>query len=234
MRMIAYWAPKSATPEAEWEDGAAYSRRTGRFAIADGASAGSGSREWAYTLVRDFVATGGALTNFDSWLAATRAGFDPRSAEFPPPRVPDWVRASNEHTGAYATFLGAHLESARLRAVAVGDCCLFHVTATGVRTFPLASASDFGSQPSLVASRADASAPALTYQADLAPADVVLAATDALAQWVLTDIAANLPVLLGIGHRGFRDLCGDLRAGRHMRDDDVTLLRAAIGRGGTG
>jgi hypothetical protein len=228
MHMVAYWAPKSATPEAEWEDGAAYSRRTGRFAIADGASAGSGSREWAYTLVRDFIATDRALTDFPGWLAATRAGFDPRSAEFPPPRVPDWVRASNEHTGAYATFLGGQLESGHLTAVAVGDCCLFHVTATGVRTFPLASATDFGSQPSLIGSRATGGAETYTYQADLAPADVVLAATDALAQWMLTDVEANLPVLLGIGHRGFRELCRDLRAAKRMRDDDVTLLRAAI------
>jgi len=74
MRMIAYWAPKSATPDAEWEDGAAYSRRTGRFAVADGASAGSGSREWAYTLVREFVASDLALTDFAGWLASTRAG----------------------------------------------------------------------------------------------------------------------------------------------------------------
>ena len=47
---VAFWEPKAGTARSEWEDGCAYSPETGWFAIADGASAGTSSREWGDTL----------------------------------------------------------------------------------------------------------------------------------------------------------------------------------------
>jgi hypothetical protein len=239
--MIAYWLPKEATAVAEWEDGAAYNAGTGWFAVADGASTGSSSREWAYTLVSLFVADRAAEVfeavpeGFVGWVESVRARFDPRSPEFSRSRVPDWVRTVGEHTGAHATFLGGHLGAGELRAVAVGDCCLFHFHQTGeVVIFPLNDPGQFGSRPALISSLPGdgkrVAGSARYYTASLAPGDVVLAASDAFAEWLVRN--ASDPVtrkaLARIGHRGFGELCRDLRSIGAMRNDDVTMWRASV------
>lgn len=239
--MVAYWLPKEATATAEWEDGAAYSPRTGWFAVADGASTGSNSQEWAYTLVNSFMADRvadvfeAAPGGFAGWLESVRARFDPRSAEFPRSRVPDWVRTVGEHTGAHATFLGGHLGARELRAVAVGDCCLFHFRRSGeVVTFPLNDPGQFGSRPALISSHpgdaARVAGSARYYAAPLTAGDVVLATSDAFAEWLMRNATdpATRQALSRIGNQGFGELCQDLRAIGEMRNDDVTLWRASV------
>jgi hypothetical protein len=244
--MTAYWLPKDGTPAREWEDGAAYSPRTGRFAVADGASTGVGSREWAYSLVASFVRDDALAERavaephgFLPWVAAVRAGFDPHSPEFPPTQVPDWVRAAGDREGAHATFLGGVIDDHRVRVVAVGDCCLFHLEpgAGTPRAFPIADAAGFGNQPLLISSRSDRDRALVAgirhYRAAIQPGDVVLVASDALAAWLATnlDIADVWQAIARIGRDGFADLCRDLRATQRMRNDDVTLLRARVPAG---
>jgi len=242
MDMVAYWAPKQGTAFSDWEDGAAYNRCSGWFAVADGASTGINSREWAYTLTGSFIsnrperALTDPATGFDEWVEMTRAGFDPGSRDFLPSTAPLWVQAEGSKRGAYATLLAGRIAAGTLRAIAVGDCCLFLVRAAGrVESFPLTSPQDFDAHPQLVSSlpvqgRRPASPPR-PFERDLEAGDVVYVASDALAQW-LTGQRGNPAVwhmLSGIGNAGFRDLCADLWDGKHMKNDDITLLRAKFG-----
>src|SRR6267378_47866 len=52
--------PKAGSTQAEYEDAVAWSRRRGRFAVADGASASAFARLWAQLLVQAYV--GGRLS----------------------------------------------------------------------------------------------------------------------------------------------------------------------------
>lgn len=236
--MIAYWLPKDGTATVEWEDGAAYSNQAGWFAVADGASTGNSSREWAYALVKAFVTTRAATgeDEFVRWVDATRRGFEPHSEEFPASRVPDWVRAAGDRRGAYATFLGGYIADREVRAIAVGDCCLFHLRPhVGAPTcFPLSSPKQFGTSPALISSHPGDDTrmigAAETYRAPVAPGDVIFVASDALAEWLVRN--AEDPhvwrVASTISYRGFQALCRDLRRSGQMKNDDVTLWRASI------
>lgn len=240
LNMVAYWLPKAGTPTSEWEDGVAYSPGSGWFAVSDGASTGGSSREWAYTLASCFI-NDRATSVFDpdgagfvGWIKATRGRFDPRSAEFPASQMPEWVQAAGARQGSYATFLGGRVSGSEVRAVAAGDCCLFQLRADGSQpaTFPLSSKNQFGTKPLLISS-SDRSDEHLTtgigyYRSAVGPGDVVFAASDALAEWLISNLKdpSVWHALSRIDHLGFRDLCADLRSRRAMKNDDVTLWRA--------
>lgn len=237
--MVAYWLPKEGTEDSEWEDGAAYSRGSGWFAVADGASTGANSREWAFSLTRDFISAKAegvfdkASSGFVDWLQATRDRFDPHAAEFARSKAPEWVQAAGAHRGAHATLLAGRLTEHSIDAIAVGDCCLFHLRPDRQPTsFPLQSAQEFGTSPDLIASRPGGNSPPAQvvhrYQEVLNEDDVVLVASDALAEWLIRNIGDPdvRRMLTGIGHRGFRELCRDLRATGQLKNDDVTMFRA--------
>jgi hypothetical protein len=246
-RFVAFWQPKDGTPSHEWEDGCAYSPRTGWFAVTDGASTGIRSREWAYFVAKCFVedrpdemfvADGRHGERFVDWAASVRNRFDPNASEFLPLRAPQWVRAVGEERGAFCTFLGGRLADSGWEALAVGDCCLFHVSGgnAGLHTFPLSSPSDIGSAPMLVPSVVTSDS-RLQREVRLGsgrfePADALFVATDALSEWMLgaLDHPALWPTLGRITSTGFAALCADLRQERQMRNDDVTLLRCVGAR----
>ena len=239
--MVAYWLPKHGTALSDWEDGAAYSRATGWFAVADGASTGNNSREWAYMLASSFIANHpvdvfeDSATGLVAWVESTRERFDPKSDEFPRSKAPQWVQRAGSLRGSHATLLAGRLSETHVEALAVGDCCLFHWGSAGIRkSFPLDNTEQFGTSPDLVSSHAGKNEPLNSavrrYREQLQPGDVIFVASDALAEW-LTRSISELKVwelLSRIGHQGFGDLCRDLRANHHMKNDDVTLFRARV------
>ena len=239
----AYWAQKADTPRADWEDGCAYSPSTGWFAVADGASSGVRSREWAFHLTRSFVEAARRdafvdaldVDRFVAWTQTARASFDFDSAEFRSFDVPDWIHQAAMRKGAFATFLGGHLSLAGWRVVAVGDCCLFHVSGDTVTTFPLAPGHDPATAPMLVTSVAvdDIRLAAHTTAASgrLAAGDTLFVTSDALAAWLLAEVEhpATWTALRTIGSDGFNRLCRDLRSADLLKNDDVTMLRFVTG-----
>lgn len=134
--------------------------------------------------------------------------------------------------GSHATFLAARLSAGHVDALAVGDCCLFHLRVDGrVNCFPLGPGDVFGTSPDLISSNARQSNvdPIVQrYREQLDDGDVILAATDALAEWLTRNIgdADVRRLMMRIGNGGFQQLCIDLRARGEMKNDDVTLFRA--------
>jgi hypothetical protein len=240
---VAFWEPKTGTARSEWEDGCAYSPASGWFAVTDGASAGTSSREWAYALALNFVADRpdglvqadeGAGTRFLRWISGVREGFDPDADEFRRATIPEWVRKAGGRRGAFSTLLGGRITAGGWAAVAIGDCCLFHVRAsdgTCVTTFPLSSSDELGATPQLIPTvAADDGTLAGSLRlgsGSVESGDLIFAATDAMAAWMLRDRDRDeMWRLLGrIGAQGFAALCQDLRERSEIRDDDVTLLR---------
>jgi hypothetical protein len=256
-RVTPLWLPKAGQPEAEYEDACAPRRASEwdagaglwRCAVADGATEAADSAIWAKMLVRAYAA--GALDPeaFAAGLAPLRARWAAAIAAAGAGRPLPWYLEEKRRAGAYAALVGLTLDACRRSwsALAVGDCCLFHLRAAELLySFPLRAASDAGSRPVLIASRParDVRRALRITAGDWQPGDVFLLASDALAVWFLRaweqggqpwPLPPALATAFGLGPDGrgaspgaaraaFAEWVAELRGARALRDDDVTLV----------
>jgi hypothetical protein len=246
----AFWLPKSPDAAEEWEDGVALSEATMRFAVADGASAGFDSREWARALVTayrdDPPARGSPPHAAAEWLRRTGERHHARSQDARSQDVAAadaWMYTRAEREGSFAAFLGLRfwpLPPDRLgwEAVAVGDCCLFHVRESRLLdTFPLRRPDQFTRRPDLVPS-APRSLSLLTSRVLIKdgvaePGDLFLLGTDEISKWLLGQ-GGTSPVwrdLRDLRRAGFRALVEEQLAAGAMEADDMTLACLQVHRG---
>src|SRR5216683_833400 len=152
-----------------------------------------------------------------------------------------WYAAEKAKKGAYAAFVGASLNAVNRawRAVAIGDCCLFHVTGlppnlTLAHAFPLTHSEEFGSSPFLVGSLKKAGDDPFPHvrvsEGVLQGNDALFFASDALAAWLLRRAERGEPAWEAIGPQGIRtekDFEGLVAQAREdgTRNDDMTLVR---------
>ncbi len=225
--------PKAGCSQAEYEDATAWSSRARRFAVADGASASAFARLWAQLLVRAYV--GGHLDSES--LEADLAPIQSRWSSQVDQRPLAWYAQEQARRGAFAAMVGLTLhDDASWSALAVGDCCVFHVRDDSLLTaFPLSESRAFDNRPLLLGSRAEANA---TLRACGAirrmhgawqPGDTFLLMSDALASALLGRIEAYAcPPLASLSFErspaGFRRWVRNMRAEQRLRNDDVSLL----------
>ena len=226
-----------------------YGRPVQRFAVSDGATESAYARLWASLLANRFVgrALGGSLSaradRAETGLAAARATWLQQVGRGEIP----WYLEQKIEQGAYATLLGVEIRlprsvtspaPARVRALAVGDSCLF--LARGgqlVRGFPIRSSTDFGNRPKLIGSRPETADPLATLapiSMKFYPGDVLYLTTDALAQYLLRQYEAGNPAWAELERiatqnapEAFGGWIDERRGYRLMRNDDVALLRIA-------
>ncbi|CRK59111.1 FIG00660020: hypothetical protein [Alloactinosynnema sp. L-07] len=251
---VAFYAAKDGNAEFEWEDGVATAPadpRTGsghRFAVADGATQGFGSARWAQQLVCGFVGVDQGKAHpptldrdsLDGWTRRMQQSWreDPRLAG-----ATDLELHKLATVGSFATFLGCELRDLdgprpHWAAVALGDTVLFHVRAnTLITQFPAIGPDEFGFNPDGLPTGPGALADMIGRAefgfGDLADGDLLYAATDAFAHWMiqtdLRDSAGLWTTLGGLDHPDtFRALVADHRAAGTMTNDDVTLLRVQV------
>ena len=229
----AFRLPKAGCSQAEYEDATAWSSRGRRFAVADGASASAFARRWAQLLVRAYV--GGHLGSES--LEADLAPIQTRWASEVDPRPLAWYAQEQARRGAFAAIAGLTLnDDASWSALAVGDCCVFHVRGDTLLTaFPLSDSAAFDNRPLLVGSRAESNAGLRTAGAirlmhgAWLPGDTFLLMSDALAAALLRRIemyACSPLASLSFerSRAGFRRWIHNMRAEQRMRNDDVSLL----------
>jgi len=193
LRWRSFSLPREGNTPEEYEDALAGNPRTGRFAIADGASESSFAGMWAKLLVDGFVASGERRTTV-GWLAPLQH----RWAEAVDPLDLDWFAEEKRQLGAFATLLGLSLKKpqgereGRWKAVAVGDACIFQVRDDCLLTaFPITRSADFGNRPALLGSRAlvkvqaDAWENAQQNIGKWQAGDRFFLMTDAFAEWFL-------------------------------------------------
>lgn len=218
----------------EYEDALAGNPSVGRFAVADGASESSFAAQWAKLLVEGFIAARRRTTL--NWLLPLHK----RWADAVDHLELDWFGEEKREQGAFATFLGMVIQKAqategRWRAVAVGDCCLFHVRKdTLLASFPVQRSTDFGNRPPLICSRAvagkDGLAQAKRIVGKWEKGDRFFLMTDALAEWFLQRHEQerrpwdSLQRRLAEPNGLLTAYIGQLRSQKELKNDDVTLL----------
>jgi len=237
----AFSCQKAGNAPSEYEDAWAIrgsdSPTRCRVAVADGATESSFSALWASLLVESFVRGRAHGTEFFARLGAIRRLWRRKIRGRPLP----WYAAEKAGKGAYAAFVGASLNAVNhgFRAVAIGDCCLLQITGAPMdrvllKAFPLTHSEEFGSSPFLVGSVQKADDDPLRHlrmcEGVLAPDDVLLFASDALAAWLLRRAERGEPVWEQVGPDGiqtpeaFEALVATARE-EGTRNDDMTLVR---------
>ncbi|MFL5311017.1 MAG: hypothetical protein ACJ79H_11250 [Myxococcales bacterium] len=237
----AFSCQKAGNARTEYEDAWAIrgsdSPTRCRVAVADGATESSFSALWAALLVENFVRGRPSGADFFDGLDAIRRLWKQKIRGRPLP----WYAAEKAGRGAYAAFVGASLNAVNRgwRAVAIGDCCLLHVTGLPeqmelLRSFPLSHSEEFGSSPFLVGSLKKAGDDPLPHvrvsEGVLGPNDILFFASDALSAWLLRRAEKGEPVWQAIGPTGirtqedFETLVAQARE-EGTRNDDMTLVR---------
>jgi len=233
----AVFCGKAGNSPEEYED--AFSARGAdpayRVAIADGATESSYSGFWARLLVESYTRRKeGHGPEFLGQIEAARRLLHRRAKR---PHLA-WYAAEKARQGAFAAFLGLELYAGTKtwRALAVGDCCLFHLdrARTEMRlltAFPLTRSLEFGSTPFLVGSNSaePLEAHVRVAQGSLRAGDVLLLATDAVSAWFLWRQEQERPVWSQVAsdihdNSDFEKLVEEAR-GEGLRNDDMTLVR---------
>ena len=225
------------------------------FALCDGASGSSLPRPWATLLGQQWLkrpfqeidAETLALwlqeprDRWHRWIQETwKWKIDERNQLIGEKPMSADVFHRTLQTGASATFLGLLLdrESNTWHAAAIGDTCLllFRRDRSGTLqprfSFPLGSSAGFSDRPPLLTSNGNNMAVLAPYfrfkNGSLRHGDVLMMATDALAQWLLSQFEQQqttwniLPSLTD--PRRFAELVEKGRQSGDMVDDDTTLV----------
>jgi hypothetical protein len=250
-----YQTPKSGNLPDEYED-ALQPEEERDFtdplfcaAMADGASEGFLSGEWARLLVKAFCESPGEpggdhrdlleliQTCYPKWGLFLKEYLERRQAENRPVQ---WYEEPGLENGAFATLLGlALLPDQSWSAWAVGDTCLFQIRQDRLAdSFPIQKAETFNTWPALVSSN-PARNLKLLEKIQLAEGrwqveDCFLLMTDALSAWFLTEVEAGgqpwdaIREIVRGEKEDFLQWIEDLRGKNAIRNDDVTLMSLFI------
>ncbi len=235
------WGPKGGNDEKEWEDGYATNAGAGVVALADGAGDGIFSKLWADLLLESFVAQPIPLDDpaaVEPWILAQRRAWL-EAIRYPEQR---WsIQMKIDRSCGAATFVALVLDPASdtleqapeatgWTAWAVGDACLFHIRDGAlIGSFPVATASDFGTTPYLYQSKPMRPTPlAVVQRGELGPDDLIVLATDAVAQRLLAEVESGTPPdwrrFWDLDQEVWRREIAELRAQNAIVNDDCTLL----------
>jgi len=233
--------PKRGHKIEEYEDAAAGHGLSGRFAVADGATESAFAGSWARALAEAFVQGPIAAGGWAGWLPDVRKRW---LKEIDGQELP-WYLEEKFQQGAFATLLGIELTAKKKtwewKAVAVGDCCLFHLRGEKLLcSFPLESSIDFGTQPDLLGSRSGHGDKPRDHRAKGRAkfGDSFLLLSDALAQWALKREETRRPpwrelreVLNASDPQAvFRTWVEACWESKELKTDDVTLLAIDLPR----
>ncbi len=247
VRARPYWLPKAGNSAEEYEDAfwplGAVDRevRWFRCAVADGATEASFSGEWARMLVRAWCRGRFGRRQLSSALPALQNKWLAQVSAWPLP----WYAEEKLRSGAFAALIGLFIVEGRTRhrkrwhALAVGDCCLFHLRDGALlASFPLTDTEQFSSRPVLLSSKPDGHVSMRQHVRIIGgtwyPGDIFYLMSDALARWFLGSAVARpqLEAAMASARRpeaSFSAWVQALREGGCIRNDDVTLLRVDVG-----
>ena len=209
------------------------------IALADGATEGVLSVNWAELLTKIFCRSG--MTDYanytrrvyrawQSWLT----DYLKKRERFKPLK---WYEEPGLQRGAFSTLLGiSYVQTSGSRkkwvSLAIGDSCVFQVRENQlIESFPVKSPEDFSNRPLLINSKTPESADPALFCGEYESGDLFFLATDALSEWFLKSwieekrpwdklVAFNLTD----SHKRFSDWIEVLRSEKLMKNDDVTLI----------
>jgi serine/threonine protein phosphatase PrpC len=202
---------------------------TAAVAVCDGASSSFGATVWASVLSR-WLAEAEQLTptSLEQLVGNARLEW---ISHFESREVPWWAREGLAN-GAFATLLVVRFvasDGVRMwDAAALGDSCLIQLRHGErwyvVDAFPLSDSSHFGSNPPLLGSRLGALDELQFRRGEVLDGDVLLLATDAVAEWMLGDeTRVGLAATATLDH--LRRAVIAARTRGEVVNDDLTLIR---------
>lgn len=205
-----------------------------KFAISDGATESSFSKEWSDLLVSVYKDKSFEQAYLPETIKTISETWQSMATAINLP----WYAEQKAEKGAFATFLGLTInrETSSFEVIAVGDCTLFQIRNNEiVFSFPVTSVEDFNNTPNLIASNND-------YQIDLEKnviydsgtiqeKDILLLATDAMAVWILKQKNRSEKVRKLLieqfekqDEQNFEEWLNKQRKTNKIKNDDVTLL----------
>lgn len=236
--------PKQGNTEEECEDSIfvktslKQKRKVGlRIAIADGATESSFAKEWSNLLTKSFEKLKLPIKEiFLTKLPDLRGKLEIllEGKQLP------WYAEEKAANGAFSAFLGIliNLEAHNYEALAIGDCCLFHIRNEEViNQFPVKNSSEFGNNPYLISSKPNKNSDLDSYliekKGNLNKGDILFLMSDAMAHWFMKNSEINehpWNILLGLTdstkgkkHK-FNSWLIEQRVTKEIRNDDVVLV----------
>lgn len=256
------WLPKTGNTAAEYEDayhplsGGEFSGDLLRFAVADGASEGMLSGQWAKILVNEFCRHDPPTLDIDALLESTHPKWKKWLKHYLQHRdyqgkPVQWFEEPGFERGAFATLMGLTLRKtesgAQWEGMAIGDSCIFQIRNDKLLGgFPLKKSEEFDSRPFLIASNPISNKGIADHlrkiRGKCRVGDQFFLMTDALAYWFWCEIEAGNSAwhtLSEIVHQPpapdgesettpFADWLQSLKDEKRIRNDDVTLLIVEI------
>jgi len=205
-----------------------------KFAISDGATESSFSKEWSNLLVSCYKDMPFDIANLPSTINAISERWQLKTSAIELP----WYAQQKLENGAFATFLGItlNLEEQTFESVSIGDCTLFQVRNDKlIGSFPTTSFEDFGNTPSLFATNSK-------YQTDFEKSvkylnghveseDLLILASDALAMWLFKRLNdgekpwLSLHILLKYDYQtDFSNWIFNKIENNEMKNDDISVI----------
>lgn len=198
------WFPKEVESPNEYEDASACSERAGRVVIADGVSSAIFSRDWARLLTRTAVIDPPDTYDSQKFLEWVKPLQDAWRDKVDFQTVSqDWRRGPKlKSTGAQSTLLilevdcpddedGHNENDRRLRAHAIGDCCLFLIrNSEKVLSFPMCDADAFAEPPHIISSinkKAEYAEKFCHLEDYCQIGDLIVVCTDAIGLWAMEE-----------------------------------------------
>ncbi|MEZ4905531.1 MAG: hypothetical protein R2822_29105 [Spirosomataceae bacterium] len=206
-----------------------------RFAISDGATESSFSKEWSDFLVsgyKDKVFDKDSLSDTIKKISETWQSIV-SNIELP------WYAQQKAQTGALQTFLGVTInrEESTYNAIAIGDCSLFQIRNDElIYSFPILNFEQFDSTPKLISSipkyQKNLEELAEYTAKEIHPNDLIIIATDAIAAWIFKKKETgdkpwqDLSTLLNYEDykTDFTNWLNNKRREHEIKNDDVTLI----------
>jgi hypothetical protein len=235
--------PKPGSTESENEDSFRLDGRAGRLVVSDGAGSSFAARDWSRAICDVFgespFPTDHGQVAERLAIAASRWNELQQTALRPDGAETQWWAQEGLRRGAFATVLDIEVGeyTDRLtgqrrrgwRAFAVGDSCVVQLRNESehwriVQSFPLRTSGEFDSNPELVSSNKPTVAVGRWSSGEAQPGDVLVGATDAVSQWLLTP-GTDLGLCLSLNEKDLTDLFTTLRMDQKMVKDDVTFVR---------
>jgi serine/threonine protein phosphatase PrpC len=207
-----------------------------KFAVSDGATESSFSKEWAHLLISCFKDQSFEDSDLQTTLDLVRKSWLDKIQNIDLP----WYAQEKVRLGAYASLLGLTLDLRQLtwNALAIGDSNFFAIREDCmIKSFPTHDSKGFSNTPyllsSLLSQNIDVSRNILRDSGDIRNGDLLIMGTDAISAWILSESEKNLHPWInlanllggdGFSKADFKNWLNHKRSEKEIKNDDTTLI----------
>lgn len=212
-----------------------------KFAVADGATESSFSKEWA-NLLTGIIQTRKYINV--SYLLDILPSLQLKWKEKVFSRPLPYYAEAKALQGAFSTLLALqiNIKYHNYKCFAVGDCCLFHIRANAmIKCFPINESNEFGNNPFLISSNNLQNAGLKDFikecEGDLLHGDQFFLLSDAIANWFIKECEQNSKPWITLNNLltdkilnkdVFINWLNEQRETKFIKNDDTSIISISI------